>query len=379
MEEKAVEKAEGAVDASPRARAGAAHGVVLGQDNAAGLVTLDRPEALNALDTAMRAAMAAAFPPWARDPQIYAVVISSANDRAFCAGGDVREMAEWGRTRRADAIASLAAEYALNWQLECFMKPTVSLIDGVVVGSGVGISLYGTHRVAGERYRFAMPETGIGLFPDVGVAWAFARLPDEIGMYLGLTGRSLGRADAYRLGLATHCVPAARFEEIRAGLADADPVDDLLDARHEDPGPGALEPWRKVIARCFAADSVEDILARLEAETGTAGAWARDVIGELATRSPTSLKITHRHIRTARTLDLRATLAQDFRLGCRCLEGHDFYEGVRAQLIDRDRAPKWQPSTLAEVGDATVDGYFASLGAAEIELPSRAEMQSVGR
>jgi enoyl-CoA hydratase len=359
--------------------AGSAHDVIIGQDNAAGLVALNRPEKLNALNTAMRAAMAAAFPPWARDPQIYAVVVSSANDRAFCAGGDIRELAEWGRTRRADAIRSLAAEYALNWQLECFMKPTVSLINGVVVGSGVGISLYGTHRVAGERYRFAMPETGIGLFPDVGVAWAFARLPDEIGMYLGLTGRSIGRADAYRLGLATHCVPAARFEEVRAGLADADPVDDLLDACHEEPGPGELEPWRTVIARCFAGDSVEEILARLAAETGAAGAWARAVIEELGTRSPTSLKITHRHIRTARTLDLRATLAQDFRLGCRLLEAHDFYEGVRAQLIDRDRAPKWQPATLAEVSDGAVDACFASLGPAEIELPSRAEMQSVGR
>ncbi len=184
--------------------------------------------------------MADAFPRWSRDPEIYAVVIRSSSPRAFCAGGDVRELAEWGSKRRPEAIKSLAAEYALNWLLECFMKPTVSLMDGVVVGSGVGISLYGTHRVAGERYSFAMPETGIGLFPDVGVSWAFARMPDAIGMYLGLTGRAIGRADAYRLGLATHCIPASRFEEIRAGLADADPVDPLLDGRHEDPGRGEL-------------------------------------------------------------------------------------------------------------------------------------------
>jgi enoyl-CoA hydratase len=379
VEEKPVENGETTADASLRAAADATPGVILGQDNAAGLVTLNRPAALNALDTDMRAAMAAAFPPWARDPQIYAVVIGSATDRAFCAGGDVRELAEWGKIRRADAIKSLAAEYALNWQLECFMKPTVSLIDGVVVGSGVGISLYGTHRVAAERYRFAMPETGIGLFPDVGVAWAFARLPDEIGMYLGLTGRTIGRADAYRLGLATHCIPRSRFEEVRAGLADADPVDDLLDARHEDPGPGELEPWRKVIARCFSGDSVEDILGRLKSETGVAATWAHTVVEELKTRSPTSLKITHRHIRAAGALDLRATLAQDFRLGCRCLEAHDFFEGVRAQLIDRDRAPKWEPATLAEVSDPMVERYFASLGPDELELPSRAEMQSVGR
>ena len=150
-----------------------------------------------------------------------------------------------GRSRKAEAVKSLAAEYSLNWLLECFTKPTVSLIDGVVVGSGVGISLYGTHRVAGERYRFAMPETGIGLFPDDGVSWAFARMPDEIGMYLALTGRAIGRADAYRLGLATHCIPAARFGEIAAALAAADTVDDLLDERHDDPGPGELEALRR--------------------------------------------------------------------------------------------------------------------------------------
>src|SRR5207244_12634351 len=133
--------------------------------------------------------------------------------------GDIKETTALGRSRKAEAVKSLAAEYALNWLLDCFMKPTVSLIDGVVVGSGVGISLYGTHRVAGERYRFAMPETGIGLFPDDGVSWAFARMPDAIGMYLALTGRPIGRADAYRLGLVTHCIPADRFGEVRAGLA----------------------------------------------------------------------------------------------------------------------------------------------------------------
>jgi enoyl-CoA hydratase len=256
------------------------------------------------------------------------------------------------------------------------MKPTVSLIDGVVVGSGVGISLYGTHRVAGERYRFAMPETGIGLFPDVGVAWAFARLPDEIGMYLGLTGRSIGRADAYRLGLATHCIPGSRFEEVRAGLADADPVDDLLDARHEDPGPGELEPWRKVIARCFSADSVEDILGRLQSETGAA-ATRRKRSSRSSRRGLHLAKITHRHIGLL-ALDLRATLAQDCRLGAGA-SGSRFHEGVRAQLIDRDRAPKWQPATLTEVSEPMVERYFASLGPDELELPSRAEMQSVGR
>ncbi len=351
--------------------------ILIGTDGAVGLVTLNRPAALNALTTGMRAAIAEAFPRWARDPQIYAVVIASASERAFCAGGDVKETTQWGRSRKAEAVKSLAAEYALNWLLECFTKPTVSLIDGVVIGSGVGISLYGTHRVAGERYRFAMPETGIGLFPDDGVSWAFARMPDEMGMYLALTGRAIGRADAYRLGLVTHCIPAARFGEIPAALSAADTVDPLLDDRHQDPGPGELEALRGAIGRCFAADTVEGIVERLRAEQGSSATWAKGVLDDLSRRSPTSLKITHRHVRSARQLDLRETLRQDFRLGCRCLDGHDFYEGVRAVLIDRDQAPKWQPARLEDVSEATVEAYFAPLGPDELELPSRAEMQAV--
>jgi len=350
--------------------------ILLATDRAAARVTLNRPQALNALTTPMRAAMASAIPRWARDPEIYAVIIASAHTRAFCAGGDLREMTEWGRNRRPEAVKSLAEEYALNWLLECFTKPTVSLIDGVVMGSGVGISLYGTHRVAGEGYRFAMPETGIGLFPDDGVSWAFARMPDAIGMYLALTGCSIGRADAYRLGLATHCISASRFGEICAGLADADVVDSLLDERHEDPGPGELEPLQPAIARCFAPDTVEGILDALEAERGPAQTWAQGVLKDLAARSPTSLKIAHRHVRMAREFDLRDTLIGDFRLARRCLEAHDLYEGVRAVLIDRDQAPKWQPSRLRDVSDAMVDVYFSSLGADELALPTRARMQA---
>ena len=363
--------------AAQRAVAEAGTGdILVGTDRAAACVTLNRPHALNALSTPMRATMASAFPRWARDPEIYVVIIASACDRAFCAGGDLREMTQWGRNRRAEAVTSLAQEYTLNWMLECFTKPTVSLIDGVVMGSGVGISLYGTHRVAGEGYRFAMPETGIGLFPDDGVSWAFARMPDAIGMYLALTGRAIGRADAYRLGLATHCIPAGRFGEICAGLADADVVDELLDARHEDPGPGDLEPLRPSIQRCFARDRVEDILAALEGERGAAQAWAQGVARDLAQRSPTALKIAHRHVRMAVDLDLRDTLIGDFRLACRCLEAHDLYEGVRALLIDRDRAPKWQPGRLEDVSEAMLETYFAPLGAAELTLPTRARMQA---
>ena len=358
----------------PEAPGGA---LTTGIEGAAGLVTLNRSSALNALTTGMRAGIAAAFAAWTRDPQVYAALIVSATDRAFCAGGDVREMVGWGKDRPEEARRSLADEYALNWQLDCFAKPTVSLIDGRVMGSGVGITLYGTHRVAGERYRFAMPETGIGLFPDDGVSWAFARMPDEIGMYLALTGRAIGRADAYRLGLVTHCIAAGRFAEIRAALGDADPVDPVLDSRHEDPGPGEIDSKRSVITRCFGGESVEAVVSALTRERGDAEAWAKEVVQDLERCSPTSLKVTHRHVRAARGMDLSATLKQDFRLASRFMQGHDFYEGVRASLIDRDHSPKWRPDRLQEVSDAAVDGYFGSLGADELQLASRAEMQAV--
>ena len=346
-------------------------------EGAAGIVTLNRPRALNALTNAMRAEMAAAFAAWTRDPQVYAALIESATDRAFCAGGDVREMIELGKAQPLEARRGLAAEYALNWQIDCFTKPTVSLMDGVVMGSGVGITLYGTHRVASERYRFAMPETGIGLFPDVGVSWAFARMPDAIGMYLALTGRAIGRADAYRLGLVTHCVASARLGEVRTAICDADPVDPVLDSRHEDPGPGEIDALRPAIARCFGQDSVEAIVAALEAERGGSETWARETLVALQRGSPTSLKITHRHVHMARTWDLSATLKQDFRLASRFLQQHDFHEGVRAVLVDRDHAPKWRPDRLDLVTEEAIAAYLAPLGPDELVLATRAEMQAV--
>ncbi len=340
------------------------------------IITLNRPRALNALNAAMRRKLAAAYPRFAREAQVYAVVVQSASEKAFCAGGDVRELVRWGRDDRLEAVRAFAEEYSLNWLHECFSKPTISLIDGAVMGSGVGITLYGTHRIAGPRYAFAMPETAIGLFPDVGAAHALARMPHEIGMYLGLSGRSIGPADAYRLGLVTHCIPAAGFEEIKTALVDTWPVDPLLDERHVDPGAGTLEAHEEQIARCFSAPSVEEIVGRLGDLSGPAGTWAQGVIGDLRSRSPLSLKVTHRHIGGARTLDLRQTLQVDYRLACRFLDGQDFYEGVRAALIDKDGKPRWHPDRLEDVTPAMVEDCFAPMGANELVLPTRQEMQA---
>jgi enoyl-CoA hydratase len=340
------------------------------------LVTLNRPRALNALNIAMREKLAGLYPKLAREPGNYCVVVQSAGGKAFCAGGDVRELVSLAREDKAKARAACAEEYALNWLHECFSKPTISLIDGPVMGSGVGITQYGTHRVAGEGYSFAMPETAIGLFPDVGAAWFLSRMPDAIGMYLALTGRSIGRADAYALGVLTHCIPAQRFEEIKAALIETWPVDPLLDSRQVDPGPRELAPYAAHIARCFSAESVEEIIDRLARIDGADRDWAQSVIADLKARSPLSLKVTHRHIRDARAFDLRQTLQVDYRLACRFLDGHDFYEGVRAALIDKDGAPRWQPSRLDDVTPAMVEDYFASMGDSEMVLPTRQEMQA---
>jgi enoyl-CoA hydratase/carnithine racemase len=365
----------------PGGRAGAAGNsdILIGAEGATAVVTLNRPQALNALTDAMRLELAAALPRWVRSPEVYALVIASSSERAFCAGGDVREMAELGRTRMAEARRALAGEYALNWSLDRFTKPTIALIDGIVMGGGVGLSLYGTHRVAGERYRFAMPETGIGLFPDDGVSSVLARLPDEIGMYLALTGRTIGHADAHHLGLATHCIPAAQFGEIRAAIADADPVDPILDSRHADPGRGDLDELRPAIARCFSADSVQGVLERLGAETGASATWAAAVRVELLQRSPLSLAVTHRQMRLARGWDLRTALENDLRLACRFLEGTDFHEGVRAFLIDRDRTPRWQPAGLDEVTETMLERHFAPLGSDDLRLPPSPDLHGFNR
>jgi enoyl-CoA hydratase/carnithine racemase len=346
------------------------------QQGAAAVVTLTRAKALNALTIAMRREIAQLLPQLSRDPMTYALVIQADGDRAFSAGGDVREFIELAKTDMAAARAGFAAEYTLNWQQECFSKPTISLINGIVMGSGVGISAYGTHRVGGENYRFAMPETAIGLFPDVGVCYLLARLSDHIGMYLGLTGRRLSRAAAYDLGLLTHCIPSTEFGAIIAEISDAEPVDPALDERHQDPGTSELGPYRSVIAECFSAPRVEDILVRLRGVAGPHRDWAAKVAGELEQKSPTALKVTHKHIRAAKTLDLRQTLIGDYRLVCRFLQGSDFGEGVRAALVDKDNAPNWQPASLEEVTSRQLTDYFSEAPGGDLNLPTRDEMQA---
>lgn len=356
-----------------------AAGLHVRDEHAAGCITLQRPSRLNALTPSMYRAISERVPVWSRAPLTYCVLLESAVPQCFCAGTDFAALSDLARSDLPAARRALADAYTLVWQLDCFAKPAVAFIDGVVIGAGVGISLYGTHRVAGERYRFSMPETAMGWIPDHGLSHVFARMPSRIGMYLALTGHSLGVADAFELGLITHFIPSAQYADIRACLSDADPVDPLLDGLHVDPGPGELKPYVETIARCFSADSVDGIIARLQREGGAARTWAAGVAEDLLRLSPTSLGITHRMVREAGTLDLRETLVQDYRIACRLLLAPDFDEGVRRHASSADGGAHWHPARLADLQATHIDRYFLALeDTPELKLLTRAEMQAVG-
>ena len=351
-------------------------GVVCAKQGAVGLVTLDRPSLLNAITPAMCVEIGRSIKNWGSDPAVYAVVVRSAHPRVFSAGGDIRSAIEIACRDPAAARRDLRTEYTFNWQLDCFSKPMLALIDGLVMGSGVGVSHYGTHRVAGEGYAFAVPECALGLIPDVGQCWLLSRLPGHVGMYLALTGRRIGAADAMALELVTHVLPRPAVSEVVAGLADAYPIDPLLDERHVDPGPGDLAPLGALIEQCFSAATVEEILVRLGAVQGANAEAARAIAADIGRASPLALKITHRYLRMATGLDLRQTLIQDYRIVSRLAFGPDLAEGARAILIDKDRRPRWPHADLRAVSDAEVDRFFAPADDGDLALPSRAEMQT---
>jgi enoyl-CoA hydratase len=337
------------------------------------VITLDRAAKLNAIDSAMKAAIAAELPRIARDPQVYAVLLRAVPGRVFSAGGDIRELCDLAIRDPSGAAAETAREYSLTWQLDCFPKPCIALIDGPVMGTGAGLVHAVTHRVAGAGYRFQMPETLIGYFPDNGVSWHLARLPDEIGTWLALTGAAIGRADAWRLGLVTQCIEATDFEEIGAAVADAQPIDPELDGRHVDPGPAPIDRYAEVIARCFSADSTAEILDLLAAEK-TERDWCDAQLATLAGRSPRALEATLQLLRRARHLDMRQMLMVEQRLGVRLLTGHDFIEGVRRRIIEKSGEPIWRPSTLSDLGPGEIERLFDPLPEGELVLPTAQEM-----
>jgi enoyl-CoA hydratase len=339
---------------------------------AAGVVTLNRPDALNAVTHAMVRALAEQLRAWDVDPAITRVVVTAAGGRAFCAGGDLRALYDLGRAGRFDeALGFWWDEYRLNAFIKRYRKPYVSLINGVMMGGGVGIAIHGSHRVAGDGFRFAMPEVGIGFFPDIGATWFLPRLPGEAGTYCALTGERIEAADATALGIATHRVPSARLPDLLDGLCSSVPVDALLAAFAEPVTAGPLQLHLEAIDQPLAADRIEDILSALDTAGGLAGGpdadFARRAAAAIRTKSPTSLKIALMQLRRGETLDFEACLRTEFRIVSRVVTGHDFYEGIRAVIVDKDHSPAWRPPTLDAVSDAAVAGYFAPV-ARELDL-----------
>jgi enoyl-CoA hydratase len=339
--------------------------VLFEQRGSLGLITLDRPKALNALTWDMARAMQAQLDRWATDDALKAVVVRGAGEKAFCAGGDIRALYESGKAGTPYALDFYRDEYVLDATIKHYPKPYVALVHGIVMGGGVGVSVHGSHRVAEETTLFAMPETGIGLFPDVGGSYFLPRCPGETGMYLALTGARLKTADTLTAGIATHFAPREKWDLLIARLADGKTPDAALaDLAEEVPG-AFLAEHRAVIDRCFAKDSVEAILDALDAEHTD---WARDTVKIIRTKSPTSLKVAFRQIREGAKLEFDDCMRMEYRMVIRIVAGHDFYEGVRATIIDKDGAPKWSPPDLTGVRDADIAGYFAPLGEKELKL-----------
>ncbi len=343
--------------------------VLIQIEGKAGRIRLNRPKAIHALNTGMCAAMLEALGAWRDDPAVEIVLIDHAEGRGFCAGGDIRMIAESGAGDGREARDFFRVEYQLNHALFTYAKPVVSFMDGITMGGGVGISQPARYRVATENTKFAMPETGIGLFPDVGGGWYLSRLPGKTGEYLALTGHRLDGAECAALGLASHYLPAAALEGAKARIA-ADPaaVEAIL-AELAVPAPEPrIAAHREAIDRLFAADTVEGVFAALEADGGE---WSAAQLATLRTKSPQSMKVSLRLVREGRAkASFAEEMAQEFAIGGRVAQSHDFIEGVRALIVDKDNAPEWKPATLEGVSDAMVDAIFAPLPEDEAWTPA---------
>jgi enoyl-CoA hydratase len=339
----------------------------------AGLVTLNRPNALNAVTHNMVHLLASQLKKWAQDEAVTRVVITGRGEQAFSAGGDIRALYELGRAQRYDEMLGFwREEYALNALIKHYRKPYVALIDGIVMGGGVGISIHGSHRVAGDRFLFAMPEVGIGFFPDVGATWFLPRMPGELGTYCALVGERMVAADGVAGTVATHRVASVRFGEMTEALCGAVPVDAVLAAFAEPVHDPTIATLRSGIDRLFKGSQVEEILAALDREATAGGAdaaFAGNTAATMRTRSPTSLKIALAQVRAGGNMTFDACMRTEFRVVSRIIRGHDFYEGVRAVIVDKDNRPRWRPATLSEVAGAEVERYFAPLPGEELDLP----------
>ncbi|KQS90875.1 MULTISPECIES: enoyl-CoA hydratase/isomerase family protein [unclassified Rhizobium] len=332
------------------------------RQGALGRIRLNRPKALNSLTLGMVRDIEAALDDFERDPAIVAVIVTGEGERGLCAGGDIRAIYDGGKAGSDEPATFWREEYRLNARIGHYWKPYIAIMDGIVMGGGVGISVYGSHRVVTERTRFAMPETGIGFFPDIGASWFLTRQDSELGTYIALTGEPLSAADAILAGLADSLVPSDRLPALIEALPElsaggsSDAVSAVIESHSAKPESGKLEQNRQAIDRLFAFDTVEQIMEALQKDGGV---FAQQCLADLSTKSPLSLNVTLRLLQLGRqSPSLEACLEREFAATVAVLASHDFYEGVRAAVIDKDRNPQWRPARLADVIDADVAAYF---------------------
>ncbi|MFN7056994.1 enoyl-CoA hydratase/isomerase family protein [Hyphomonas sp.] len=339
-----------------------------------GRITLTRPEALHALNTGMCAEILDALAGWAGDASVHLVWIDhQEGTRGFCAGGDIRMLAASGAGDAAEAREFFRTEYRMNAALKAFAKPVIAVLDGVTMGGGVGLSVHGSHRVATERTLFAMPETGIGLFPDVGGGWFLPRLGGELGTWLALTGARLKGADVAAAGVATHYLPSELVPALAKQMAAADfsvdargMLDEILRGLTQPVPAPSYAAHAEVIDRCFAHETAEEIVAALEAE---GPGWAREQAAVIRAKSPETVKVALRQLREgAKAARFEDNMRTEYRIGWRKVQSADFQEGVRAVIIDKDNAPAWSPARLEDVSAAAVARYFEPLGADELSF-----------
>lgn len=339
--------------------------VLLEKRGACGHIVLNRPQALNALTLTMVRALDPVLRQWAVDPDISHVFIEGAGEKGFCAGGDIRALHDWGKAGAPEATGFYREEYVVNTLIKRFPKPYIALMDGVTMGGGVGVSVHGQYRLVTDRTVFAMPETGIGLLPDVGGTYFLPRLRGEIGTYMALTGARLKAADCLYAGIATHYVPLSDIDEVRDALLTGGNVEDVLSSYGRSDLPAPLESVQGEIDRLFNGNSVVEILAALEADGSD---WARAQRDTILQKSPTSCGVALRQCREGADLEFEDCMRLEMRAVTRIMSEHDFYEGVRAVIIDKDQSPKWQPNRFGDVDSAMLDKIFADLGAKELVL-----------
>ncbi len=337
---------------------------------ACGRITLNRPRAMNALTAEMAGTIYAALLAWASDPSIHFVLLDGAGERGLCAGGDIRAMYHAvvsGEPHLAEDF--FRDEYRLNYLIARYPKPYVALMEGIVMGGGIGLSAHGSHRVVTERSELAMPEAGIGFIPDIGGTYLLGIAPGKCGIYLGLTGKRIGAADALYCRLADHVVPSGKISALTAdleGCADAAAMEERLREYAIQPVTGGTLEQQVWIGECFAKQTVEEIFAALASHVDS---QAHLALEELRGKSPASLKVTLAALKNGRRFNnLAACLQQEYRIAQVCLRGHDFVEGVRAALVDKDRNPKWRPARLEEVTPQDVQQYFLASGVRELDL-----------